>query len=93
MSVDQHAQWGLVVDPRVITKLRTVKAYGQYPWVAKIIKGLASLRLPLYDLNAEIIPSRGVVASVLDSSSVPDITSGMNSSGDSSSLVCDEGST
>ena len=33
-GIDQHAHWGLVVDTKVITKFRTVKTYGEYPWVA-----------------------------------------------------------
>ncbi len=58
-SVDQHAHWSLVVDTRVITKFRTVKTYGQYPWVAKVDKGLAPV-VPPSDICANAIPSGGV---------------------------------
>ena len=54
-SVDQHAHWGLVVDTRIVTKFRTVKTYGQYPWVPKIAKNLAPL-VPLSDVDAETPP-------------------------------------
>ena len=37
-AVDQHAHWGLVVDTKVITKFRTVKTYGEYPWIQKVRK-------------------------------------------------------
>jgi hypothetical protein len=39
-AVDQHAHWGLVIDTKVITKFRTIKTYGEYPWIQKVRKSL-----------------------------------------------------
>ncbi len=71
-SIDQHAHWGLVVDTRVITKFRTVKTYGQFPWVAKVVKGLAPVVHP-FDICANAIPLGGVSV-IVSPVSVPDVT-------------------